>query len=77
MIALPGDWLVVPPDDATQRPREGLILEAQSLDGSPPYLVYWVEQRDTELVHPGPDAQIRDADRAGRSGNSDGQRSAT
>jgi hypothetical protein len=36
VFALPGDWLIIEPDDPAHQPRNGLIVEVHSPDGAPP-----------------------------------------
>lgn len=52
MHAQRGDWLIL---DA----RRGYIEEVHSADGSPPYLVRWLETGHESLVFPGPDALVQ------------------
>lgn len=58
MRAKPGDWLVVERADTDHQQRTGQITEVRSTDGSPPYLVHWVDTGHTALVFPGPDARV-------------------
>lgn len=60
MHANPGDWLLVEGREVGSRPRRGRILEVRSADGTPPYLVRWLDDREA-LVFPGPDARVADA----------------
>jgi hypothetical protein len=60
MHANPGDWLLVEGRAVGNRPRRGRILEVRSADGTPPYLVRWLDGREA-LVFPGPDARVVDA----------------
>ncbi|MGP3919053.1 DUF1918 domain-containing protein [Nonomuraea sp. 10N515B] len=38
--------------------REGFIVEVSHADGSPPYLVHWLDDGHESLIFPGPDAWI-------------------
>ncbi|MGH3342006.1 MAG: DUF1918 domain-containing protein [Carbonactinosporaceae bacterium] len=53
MRAAVGDWLIVERARLGEPPREGQIVEVQHADGSPPYLVRWVDTERTSLVYPG------------------------
>ena len=52
MKAKAGDWLVEAPG------RRGLIREVRHADGTPPYVVRWLDTEHEALVFPGPDAHI-------------------
>jgi hypothetical protein len=60
MYAHPGDWLIVERANVDHHAYRGRIEEVRSADGSPPYLVRWLDRdRDrTVLVFPGPDAHV-------------------
>jgi hypothetical protein len=58
MRARVGDWLVVHGRTLDAPTREGRIEELAHADGSPPYLVHWVDDDRRSLVFPGPDAVI-------------------
>lgn len=72
MRAKAGDWLVVKGVTIDRPDQRGLITEVHSADGSPPYVVRWLETGHTATVFPGPDALVvtakaqRDADRKAR-----------
>lgn len=55
MKARPGDWLVMkgPTID-----RRGIISEVSNEDGSPPYVVHWLDDDHVATVFPGPDSVI-------------------
>lgn len=57
MKAHVGDRLVV---ESTQSNKRwiGVILEVRHPDGSPPYLVRWLDTEHVGLVYPGPYAHI-------------------
>lgn len=81
MKAEVGDWLVTKGLTIDHPERRGLITEVHSDDGSPPYVVRWLDNDHTATVFPGPDAVIvtaaeqRAADeRAGHHADIHGQR---
>jgi hypothetical protein len=53
-----GDWLVVKGRTNGDSDRRGIITEVRSADGTPPYLVHWLESGRLALVFPGPDAVV-------------------
>jgi len=59
MHAQPGDWLIVEQASLGHEARRGLIEEVHSTDGTPPYLVRWLDTGHEALVFPGPDAHVR------------------
>ena len=71
MKAEVGDWLVMKGFTIDQPEQRGLITEVHSDDGSPPYMVRWLESDHLALVFPGPHAiivsaeEMRAADRVG------------
>lgn len=58
MKAEVGDWLVAKGLTVDHPERRGLITEVHSDDGSPPYVVRWLDNEHTATVFPGPDAVI-------------------
>lgn len=58
MKATVGDWLVMKGHTPDQPEERGLITEVHSEDGSPPYLVRWIENDHVTTVFPGPDAIV-------------------
>jgi hypothetical protein len=58
MRAQTGDWLVIEAGDLSRPARRGRIEQVRSTDGSPPYLVRWLDTGRTALVFPGPDAHV-------------------
>lgn len=58
MRAKVGDWLIIEGRNVGNHPRRGLIEEAPSADGGPPYLVRWTDTGHQALTFPGPDAHI-------------------
>ncbi|HEX5293581.1 MAG TPA: DUF1918 domain-containing protein [Streptosporangiaceae bacterium] len=60
MIAHVGDWLQPDQDSG----RAGIIIELHHADGSPPYVVRWLDSGHVALVFPGPFARITPGHRA-------------
>jgi hypothetical protein len=58
MHAKPGDWLVAESRTDSRHARQAEVLEVHGTDGTPPYLVRWLDDAREALVFPGPDAQI-------------------
>ena len=58
MEAKPGDWLVIKGATIDRPDQRGLIIEVHSSDGSPPYVVRWLDTGHTATVFPGPDALV-------------------
>ncbi|MDP4510510.1 DUF1918 domain-containing protein [Nonomuraea turcica] len=58
MKATVGDRLVVEGTRGESTRREGFIVEVSHADGSPPYLVRWLDDGHESLIFPGPDARI-------------------
>ncbi|MEV8438704.1 DUF1918 domain-containing protein [Actinosynnema sp. NPDC051121] len=58
MKARVGDWVVVEGVTLGVPTRRGQVVEVHHPDGSPPYLVHWVDNGKTTLVFPGPDAHV-------------------
>jgi Domain of unknown function (DUF1918) len=54
-----GDRLVVHSRRVDGGVREGQVVEVPHADGSPPYLVRWLDDQRTSLVFPGPDVSFR------------------
>lgn len=59
MRAQVGNWLVVHSRCVDDVVREGLVIEVPHADGSPPYVVRWLDDGRTSVVFPGPDATLR------------------
>ena len=53
-----GDWLVMKGLTTDRPERRGFITEVHSDDGSPPYVVRWLDNDHVATVFPGPDAII-------------------
>lgn len=58
MKAEVGDWLVIKGVAVDRPDRRGLITEVHSADGSPPYVVRWLDDEHEATVFPGSDAVI-------------------
>lgn len=58
MKAQVGDWLVVKGLTVDRPGQRGLITEVHSQDGSPPYVVRWLDNDHIATVFPGPDAIV-------------------
>ncbi|GAA2216200.1 hypothetical protein GCM10009850_116690 [Nonomuraea monospora] len=58
MNATVGDRLIVEGTYGANARREGFVVGVEHADGSPPYLVRWLDNGRESLVYPGPDARI-------------------
>ena len=58
MKAKVGDWLVIKGTTVDRPDQRGLISEVHSADGSPPYVVRWLETDHVATVFPGSDAVV-------------------
>jgi hypothetical protein len=58
MKANVGDWLVMKGLTIGHPEQRGLIVEVHSEDGSPPYVVRWLDSDHLVTVFPGPDAIV-------------------
>jgi hypothetical protein len=58
MKAKVGDFLEVKGTTVEQHDHRGVIEEVRSADGSPPYVVRWLNTDHVATVYPGPDAVI-------------------
>jgi len=58
MKANVGDWLVMKGLTVDQSEHRGLITEVHSADGSPPYVVHWLDNDHVATVFPGSDAIV-------------------
>jgi hypothetical protein len=56
-----GDWIVVHGRTLDAPVREGRIDGLIHADGSPPYLVHWLDDDRHSLFFPGPDAVVTEA----------------
>jgi hypothetical protein len=62
MQAKMGDWLGIKGPATEQSDHRGLITEVRSSEGSPPYVVRWLDTGRVAMVFPGPDAVVVTAD---------------
>ncbi|MFC4059249.1 DUF1918 domain-containing protein [Planomonospora corallina] len=58
MKAAVGDRLVVEGTYNHESRRVGVIVGLRHPDGSPPYVVRWMDAEHETLVFPGPDARV-------------------
>jgi hypothetical protein len=58
MKAKVGDWLVIKGTTVDRPDQRGLISEVHSSDGSPPYVVRWLDTDHVATVFPGSDAVV-------------------
>jgi hypothetical protein len=58
MKANVGDWLVVKGRTNEHEQHRGMITEVHGEDGSPPYMVRWMDTGQQAMVIPGPDAFV-------------------
>lgn len=58
MRAKVGDWLVVKATRVDQPEKRGQITDIRSDDGSPPYVVRWLDTEHEATVFPGSDAVV-------------------
>ncbi len=58
MRAEVGYWIVVHGRTLDAPSREGRVEELLHEDGSPPYLVHWLDDDRRSVVFPGPDATV-------------------
>jgi hypothetical protein len=63
MKAEVGDWLVIEGTVLGEKRRAGLIIEVRHADGTPPYVVRWLEDDHESLVFPGPTARVESRER--------------
>jgi hypothetical protein len=58
MHAEVGNWLVVHSRRLDEPIREGLVTEVMHADGSPPYMVRWLDEDRPCMVFPSSDATV-------------------
>jgi len=58
MKAKVGDFLVIKGTTVEMSDQRGVITEVRSADGSPPYVVRWLNSDHIATVYPGPDAVV-------------------
>ena len=54
MKAEVGDWLVMKGLTVDRPDKRGLITDIRNSDGSPPYVVHWLDSDHVATVYPGP-----------------------
>jgi len=59
MKAQVGDRLLLEGTHVGDPRRVGVIMEVRNPDGTPPYLVKWLDNEHEALVYPGPDARVQ------------------
>ena len=59
MKAQVGDRLLLEGTHVGDPRRVGVIMEVRNPDGSPPYVVKWLDNEHEALVYPGPDARVQ------------------
>lgn len=69
MNAAIGNWLVIHGRTLDDPVREGVIVDVAHPDGSPPYLVRWLDDDRLSLVFPGADALVQRTAPHGRVGS--------
>ncbi len=60
MKAHVGDHLVLDGTHVGDRRRIGIIIELRHADGTPPYLVRWLDDGHEALVFPGSNARVEE-----------------
>lgn len=58
MKARVGERLVIDGTHLGEPARTGVIIELRHADGTPPYVVRWLDTGRETLVFPGPDARV-------------------
>ena len=58
MKAEVGDWLGIPGATVDRPAQRGLITEVHSVDGTPPFVVRWLDTGHEAMVFPGADAIV-------------------
>lgn len=61
MRAKLGDRLILESTHVGDRRRIGIVTELRHPDGSPPYMVRWLDDGHEALIFPGPDARVEPA----------------
>ena len=61
MRAKLGDRLILESTHVGDRKRIGIVTELRHPDGSPPYMVRWLDDGHEALIFPGPDARVEPA----------------
>jgi hypothetical protein len=60
MKARRGDRLILEGTHVDDRRRVGVITELRHADGTPPYVVRWLDDGHEALVFPGSDARVEE-----------------
>ena len=58
MRAHVGDRLILEGTHVGDRRRVGVVTDLRHADGTPPYVVRWLDDGHEALVFPGPDARV-------------------
>jgi hypothetical protein len=58
MKAHVGDRIVLEGAHVGDHRRIGVIMELRREDGTPPYLVHWLDNDHEGLIFPGPDSRV-------------------
>jgi hypothetical protein len=58
MKAQVGDRLICEGAHVGDHRRIGVVIELRHADGTPPYVVRWLDDEQEALVFPGPDARV-------------------
>jgi hypothetical protein len=53
-----GDRLILEGTHVGEPRRVGVIVELRTADGTPPYVVRWLDSERVTVVFPGPDARV-------------------
>ena len=59
MNAAPGDRLVIRGHNVGDHDRVGILTEVRGPDGTPPYVVKWLDTEHECLIFPGADAVVQ------------------
>ncbi len=62
MKAMVGDRLVINGTNLGDRRRVGIVTGVAHPDGSPPYVVRWLEDNHESVVFPGPTAHVESSE---------------
>ena len=57
MQATVGDQILIHSQHVDERVRSGEIIDVRGPDGTPPFMVRWVDGHEA-LIFPGPDAHV-------------------
>lgn len=64
MKAQIGDRVVVEGTNLGDRRRVGIVVRLRHPDGTPPYVVRWLDDDHESLMFPGPTAHVESAERS-------------